>query len=64
MIKVTKVTKKKTAPSAKSPSKKKTGKSSSDFKDDLKNLDDKWSQKFARLEALCLANSFSVPVLW
>ena len=31
--------------------------------DDLKNLDDKWAQKFARLvEAMLLAKSFAVPV--
>ena len=30
--------------------------------DDLKSLDDKWSQSFARLEAMLLAKSFAVPV--
>ena len=30
--------------------------------DDLKNLDDKWAERFARLEAKLLAKSFAVPV--
>ena len=29
---------------------------------DLKSLDDKWSERFARLEALFLAKTFQVPV--
>ena len=28
----------------------------------LKNLDEKWSERFARLEAMFLARSFAVPV--
>ena len=30
--------------------------------EDLKNLDDKWAQRFARLEAILLSKSFAVPV--
>ena len=30
--------------------------------DDLKSLDDKWSERFSRLEALLLNKSFAVPV--
>ena len=30
--------------------------------EDLKSLDDKWAQRFARLEAMLLAKSFTVPV--
>ena len=30
--------------------------------DDLKNLDEKWSERFARLEAMLLSKSFAVPV--
>ena len=47
----------------KSPSKKSTkaGKTA-DFQSELKNLDDKWSEHFARLEAMFLTRSFTVPV--
>ena len=48
--------------SHKSPTKKKAGKSSVDFQADLKSMDDKWSERFARLEAIFLAKSFQVPV--
>ena len=48
--------------SHKSPTKKKAGKTSVDFQADLKSMDDKWSERFARLEALFLAKSFQVPV--
>ena len=48
--------------SHKSPTKKKAGKTSVDFQADLKSMDDKWSECFARLEALFLAKSFQVPV--
>ena len=30
--------------------------------DDLKSLDDKWSERFSRLEAMLLSKSFAVPV--
>ena len=30
--------------------------------EDLKNLDDKWAERFARLEAMLLSKSFAVPV--
>ena len=42
------------------PSKKKS--SSKPTSDDLRSLDDKWSQAFVRLEAVLLAKSFAVPV--
>ena len=47
--------------SHKSPLKKKSSKSS-DFQSDLQTLDDKWPERFSRLEALFLSKSFSVPV--
>ena len=40
---------------------KKTSKAS-EYQSDLKSLDDKWSERFARLEALFLAKTFQVPV--
>ena len=48
--------------SHKSPTKKKPSKTPVDFQSDLKSMDDKWSERFARLEALFLAKSFQVPV--
>ena len=48
--------------SHKSPTKKKAGKPSVDFQADLKSMGDKWSERFARLEAIFLAKSFQVPV--
>ena len=48
--------------SYKSPTKKKASKTSVDFQADLKSMDDKWSERFARLEAIFLAKSFQVPV--
>ena len=44
-----------------SPSEKKAGKTP-DFQSELKTMDDKWSEHFARLEAMFLARSFQVPV--
>ena len=43
-------------------SKKKPSTSSRSSSEDLKNLDDKWVERFARLEAMLLAKSFTVPV--
>ena len=43
-------------------SKKKPSTSSRPSSEDLKNLDDKWAEKFARLEAMLLSKSFAVPV--
>ena len=54
-------TKKSKKTSHKSPSKKKTGKPT-DFQSELKSMDDKWSERFARLEAMFLARSFTVPI--
>ena len=48
--------------SHKSPTKKKPSKTPVDFQSDLKGVDDKWSERFARLEALFLAKNFQVPV--
>ena len=43
-------------------SKKKPSTSSRPSSEDLKNLDDKWAERFARLEARLLSKSFAVPV--
>ena len=48
-------------PSHKSPSKKKAGKTP-DFQSELRTMDDKWSERFACVEAMFLARSFQVPV--
>ena len=45
-----------------SASKKKPSTSSRPSSEDLKNLDDKWAERFSRLEAMLLAKSFTVPV--
>ena len=42
--------------------KKKPSTSSRPSSEDLKNLDDKWAERFARLEAMLLSKSFAVPV--
>ena len=47
--------------SHKSPLKKKSSKPS-DLQTGLQTLDDKWSERFSRLEALFLSKSFSIPV--
>ena len=47
--------------SHKSPLKKKSNKPS-DFQSELQTLDDKWSERFSKLEALFLSKSFTVPV--
>ena len=47
--------------SHKSPTKKEAGKTTVDFQADLKSMDDKWSEQFARLEAIFRAQSFQVP---
>ena len=43
-------------------SKKKPSISSRPSSEDLKNLDDKWAERFARLEAMLVSKSFAVPV--
>ena len=55
-------TPKKKKTSHKSP--KKTAKSSKapEYQSDLKNLDEKWSDRFARLDALFLSKTFQLPV--
>ena len=45
-----------------SASKKKPSTSSRPSSEDLKNLDDKWAERFSRLEPMLLAKSFTVPV--
>ena len=52
----TPVTKKKT--SHKSPKKTTKAGKASEYQSDLKNLNDKWSERFAHLKALFLANDF------
>ena len=41
---------------------KKRSSSSRPSADDLKQLDDKWAERFSRLEAMLLAKTFTVPV--
>ena len=63
-----KVTKPETTPagkkkhSDKSPKPSKRKPSSRPSTDDLKSLDEKWAERFARLEAMLLAKSFAVPI--
>ena len=45
-----------------SPSASKKRSSSKPSAEDLKNLDDKWAERFSRLEAMILAKTFTVPV--
>ena len=45
-----------------SASKKKPSTSSRPSSEDLKNLDDKWAERFSRLEAMLLAKSLTIPV--
>ena len=45
-----------------SPRSSKRKHSSKPTSDDLKSLDDKWSERFSRLEAMLLKQSFAVPV--
>ena len=52
--------KKKRSDESPKPSKKRS--SSTPSTEDLKSLDDKWAERFARLEAMILAKSFAVPV--
>ena len=49
------------SPTPKDSSKKKSS-SSKSRSDDIKDLDDKWSERFARLEAMLVAKMFMVPV--
>ena len=52
--------KKKRSDESPKPSKKRS--SSKPSTEDLKSLDDKWAERFARLEAMILAKLFAVPV--
>ena len=45
-----------------SPKSSKRRHSSKPTSDDLKSLDDKWSERFSHLEAMLLSQSFAVPV--
>ena len=53
---------KKTKKSSHRSSSKKKPDKTPDFKTELKSMDDNWSERFARLEAMFLAKSFQVPV--
>ena len=53
---------KKKKTSHKSPKKSTKASKAPEYQSNLKNLDEKWSERFARLEALFLAKSFQVPV--
>ena len=55
-------TSKKKRRSDSSPKSSKRKHSSKPTSEDLKSLDDKWSERFSRLEALLLSKSFAVPV--
>ena len=46
-----------------SPESSKRNRSSKPTSEDLKSLDDKWSERFSRLEAMLLSKSFAVPVV-
>ena len=48
--------------SPKTASKKKSSSSSKPSADNLQKLDDKWAERFSRLEAMLLAKSFTVSV--
>ena len=47
---------------ARSQASKKKSSSSRPSAEDLKQLDDKWAERFSRLEAMLLAKTFTVPV--
>ena len=57
----TPASKKKTDHSPKASSKKKS--SSKPRSDEIKDLDKKWTERFARLEAMLVSKTFAVPVL-
>ena len=54
--------KSKRSESPKTASKKKSSSSSKPSAEDLQKLDDKWAERFSRLEAMLVAKSFTVPV--
>ena len=54
--------KKKRSDSPKPPASKKPSTSSRPSSEDLKNLDNKWAERFSRLEAMLLAKSLTIPV--
>ena len=56
------VKKSKHSESPKTASKKNSSSSSKPSAEDLQKLDDKWAERFSRLEAMLLAKSFTVPV--
>ena len=55
-------TPKKKKTSHKSPKKTSKPPKAPDFQSDLKNMDEKWSERFTRLEALFLSKTFQLPV--
>ena len=50
------------SPTPKASSKKKSSSSNKSRSDDIKDLDEKWSERFSRLEAMLVLKSFTVPV--
>ena len=54
--------KSKRSKSPKTASKKRSSSSSKPSAEDLQKLDDKWAERFSRLEAMLLAKTFSVPL--
>ena len=50
------------SPTPKASSKKKSSSSSKSRSDDIKDLDEKWSEWFSRLEAMLVSKMFTVPV--
>ena len=62
VVEETPASKKKKSKSEDTPKASKTKASKSNSSEDLKSLGEKWSQRFAHLEAIILAKSFAVPV--
>ena len=54
--------KKKRADDSPKPSRKKSKSSNKPRSDELRDLDEKWGERFARLEAMLLSKTFAVPV--
>ena len=50
------------SPTPKASSKKKSSSSSKSRSDDIKDLDEKWSERFSRLEVMLVSKMFAVPV--
>ena len=50
------------SPTPKASSRKKSSSNSKSRSDDIKDLDEKWSERFSRLEAMLVSKMFTVPV--